>query len=472
MSELSALFDAVNKNDQALAEELLRGAGKQDVNREVNGEYPIHAAAKARNNQLVKLLVENGANVNQAFPQSGSLQGYTALHFAARNGDIDLVELLHKLGADLNRAANDGWRPIHAAAFGGKRPAMLALLDCGADIDGANPHGHTALTYSANYGRASDVRELIRRGAKTSIVDKLGDTMLHHTFHYRMSKLFEGEYDVPDVQLDVAVLLALEGVDAEAKNVDGEVAAHFLIEEEDWPSVNKLLKVIAHNAAKLKASKVEWNYMTFVNAKVEILVGLGLDLKHAIDLVELAASVDRERIAAKKAREEARPAGGCPVMTGKKKKKGKAGAEGEAAASDAAAPSTAKTGHGHGDIDISKMDPNGPDPSGGQCPFFKKSAAATAAAPSTAAAVAAPKPPVGANMPISDASKAIAAAHYPTGAAAASSTPQPQPTAAPKPAARDLLSFLQANQQQVLQLLLAFFFGIWFEQNMQRLFGR
>lgn len=452
MADSSALHAAIVKNDLELVTELLKGDGKAEVNKEVNGEFPIHIAAKARNNKLVKLLVDNGANVNQAFQQAGSMLGYTALHFAARNGDIDLVQMLHKLGADLNRAANDGWRPIHAAAFGGKRPAMLALLDCGADIDGANPHGHTALTYSANYGRAADVRELIARGAKTDIVDKLGDTMLHHTFHYRMSKLFEGEYDVPDVQLDVAVLLALQSVDAEAKNIDGEVAAHYLLEE-DWPSINKLLKVISHNATKLNASKVEWNFMTFVGAKVEVLVGLGLDLKHAMDLVELAGSVDRERIAAKKAREEAKATqGGCPVMTGKRKKKGEAAATTPKSASGVANP------HGHGDIDISKVDPNGPDPSGGQCPFFRKSNAATA--PAAAA------PPI----------------HSPSTTPVRYGATQSafQPVATVNPAVMNpepvlfgggFAGFVQQNHQVLVQLLLAFFLGIWYEQNIHRIFG-
>lgn len=63
----------------------------------------LHAAAAGRKPELVKLLLEEGANPNAT--QEG---GWTALHGAAQNGDRDIVETLVAHGANLKaRAANN-----------------------------------------------------------------------------------------------------------------------------------------------------------------------------------------------------------------------------------------------------------------------------------------------------------------------------------------------------------------------------
>lgn len=423
-----------------------------------NGEYPIHAAVKSKSFKMVELLIEAGANINQGSEETGSMRGYTAAHYAARNGDVDSILLLAKHKADFRREAADHWQPIHCAAFGGKRLAMLALLDNGADIHAKNQHGHTALVYAVNHGRTADVRELLARGASLEINDPNGDSLLHQCFHYQMSKLFEGEYEIPEVQLDVAVVLANVGCPIESKNNDGNTADYYL--KEDIPSFTNVLKILSCNAEKMKSSKTDWNYMTLLAAKVEHFLGIGLDMKHAMDLYENMKKSDQERKDAKKRREEERPAGGCPVMRGKKKKP----ADG-AASSDAAA-----SGHppnGHPDIDVRNVDPNGPDPSGGQCPFFKKKPAA--AAPATAAPVAAPQDsvaPVAAPAPSKPVSEPVDA--YVAALADKRVAPVQAVAKTPNPMSWE---FIFENRTAVLLMLIAFFLGMIVEQWMNRLFG-
>lgn len=418
---------------------------------DVNGEYPIHKAVKAKSVKMVEMLIDAGANINQASEETGSMRGYTAAHYAARNGDVDSILLLAKKKADFTRQAADHWQPIHCAAFSGKRLALLALLDNGADINAKNQHGHTPLVYAVNHGRSADVRELLSRGASLEMSDPNGDSLLHHCFHYQMSKLFEGEYEMPEVQLDVAVLIAIAGAPMDKKNHEGNTADFYL--KDDIPSIANVLRILSHNSEKFRNSKTEWNYMTLLSAKPEHFLGMGLEMKHAMDLYEQVKKADEERKAAKKRREEERPAGGCPVMKGKKKKP----------------EDSTNTNNGHPSAEeMKKYDPNGPDPSGGQCPFFKKPAsaaaapsppstlAATAPAPATASPAAASHTPAAAARPADEYSKGLLA----------------QPTVKPLAVPELSWAFLYENRTSVMMMLICFFMGMIFEQWCGRIFGK
>lgn len=353
------LFESVQKGDTPAVIELLKGDAGGFVNspNPESGEFPLHAAVKGRHVKLMDLLLARGANPNQGSEEQGSMKGYTAAHFAARQGDVDSLKVLAKHKADFSREAADGWAPLHCACFAGKRQAMIELLDGGAKIDGKNQHQLTALFFACSHGRVADVRELLSRGANIHLTDVQGDTLMHHTLHMQMSKLFEGEYEMPECQLDVAVVVALNGADVEAKNHQNEQAVEWI--KEDLPSLLDVLKILSFNSDKFKASKTEWNYVTLLKAQVEHFLGMGLEMKHAFDLNERMKTLDSERLAAKKRREEERPAGGCPVMRGGRKKKG--------AAAAGAAPAASS---GHPPMD--QIPSDGSDPSAGACPFFQK----------------------------------------------------------------------------------------------------
>ncbi|XP_044590433.1 BCL-6 corepressor-like protein 1 [Cotesia glomerata] len=66
----------------------------------------------------IKLLLENGMDVNQPIITTGEFAGYTALHVACMEDDSELVRLLvENYGADVNAMAADGTQPILLACF-------------------------------------------------------------------------------------------------------------------------------------------------------------------------------------------------------------------------------------------------------------------------------------------------------------------------------------------------------------------
>lgn len=82
--------------------------------------------------------------------------------------------------------------------------------------------------FAVSHGRTDDVRFLIKNKANLKFVDANKDTLMHHALHYQLSKLFDNTYNVPQCQLDVAVILATSGCSANELNASGESATHYL----------------------------------------------------------------------------------------------------------------------------------------------------------------------------------------------------------------------------------------------------
>jgi ankyrin repeat protein len=121
--------------------------------------------------------VGDGARVAELLRADGGLatawtdDGFTALHLACFFGTPAVVLALVEAGADLNVASRNpmGVRPINSAAAGG-RPldSVRVLLDRGADVDGRQASGHTALDEAHVRNDQALIDLLVARGAARS----------------------------------------------------------------------------------------------------------------------------------------------------------------------------------------------------------------------------------------------------------------------------------------------------------------
>lgn len=120
----------------------------------------LHQAAGAGDLASVKLLISNGANVNE------KVDGITPLHIAAERGQKDVVELLIQKGADVNAKGNQNWTPLHLAATSGKQDVVELLISKGVDVNAKDMDGRTPMWW-AQVKRRNQIVELLRRnGAK------------------------------------------------------------------------------------------------------------------------------------------------------------------------------------------------------------------------------------------------------------------------------------------------------------------
>lgn len=82
--------------------------------------------------ELAELLAAEVSDVDEATMNSGSVDGYTPLFWAARDNHEQLVRLLIEHGADVNAAAKDGKTPLILAEGEGHQGMVQLLKSMGA----------------------------------------------------------------------------------------------------------------------------------------------------------------------------------------------------------------------------------------------------------------------------------------------------------------------------------------------------
>ena len=89
----------------------------------------------------------------------------TPLHLAATGGHIEIVRLLLEKGADINARDIKG-TPLHWAASRGHLEVVRWLVENGADINARDEDGRTALHWATGNDRSIDVVGfLVEQGA-------------------------------------------------------------------------------------------------------------------------------------------------------------------------------------------------------------------------------------------------------------------------------------------------------------------
>ena len=150
-------WEAIERDDVDRVQTLLlRGA-------DTNALHPqfgpaIVVAARERSWNVVRSLAEIvGTRID-----APNARGETAAMLAALHGNLEIVRLLVEKGAQVNRP---GWTPLHYAAVSGNTELLRFLLDRHAYIDAQSPNRTTPLMMAARHDRLDAVRLLVEAGA-------------------------------------------------------------------------------------------------------------------------------------------------------------------------------------------------------------------------------------------------------------------------------------------------------------------
>jgi ankyrin repeat protein len=140
------------------------------------GETALMYASYSQKKEIVKKLIDFGANVNHK-----DKQGCTALLDASGRSNTEIIEILINAGADVNHQNKYG--TILMAALKGHNNSSeeiaKILLAAGADatINAQNISGFTALMYAVEYSEEI-VKTLLAAGANVNLQDVNGNTAL------------------------------------------------------------------------------------------------------------------------------------------------------------------------------------------------------------------------------------------------------------------------------------------------------
>ena len=153
-------------------------------------QSPLHLAAKRGYKEVVRLLLDRGAEPNRR-----SYSGGTPLKWAAWYGHKDVVQLLMERGATPKIADCGGHTPLHYAAQDGRKHIVKLLLDEAADPNAQDNLGLTSLHVAAFMGHKEVVQILLDWGANPNMTNYLGGSPLFYARtrkHMEMAEILEG----------------------------------------------------------------------------------------------------------------------------------------------------------------------------------------------------------------------------------------------------------------------------------------
>ncbi|KAK6836360.1 hypothetical protein PG987_006855 [Apiospora arundinis] len=145
--------------------------------RDRDGLTPLMKAARDGDADVLKLLLDGGANVN-----ASDTVGRTALSWASSKGQDIVIKQLIDRGADIEAVASSVYgcdcTPLGLALEDGRNTTVKLLLDLGANIDPKNGWGFTPLQRASEKGYVDIVKQLLDRGADINASDLDGKTAL------------------------------------------------------------------------------------------------------------------------------------------------------------------------------------------------------------------------------------------------------------------------------------------------------
>jgi ankyrin repeat protein len=156
------ILEAVRDGNVPKLKQLVRSKVKLDFS-DTRELTPLMIAANDNNLEIVKILVESGANVNLKNKENGK----TALMYAAGNGYTEVCQyLINSKGILLNAKDKAGKTALMYAVFFARKEIVQLLIESGANVNSRTDTDESAMSIAMKTGRMEIVNLLKEKGAK------------------------------------------------------------------------------------------------------------------------------------------------------------------------------------------------------------------------------------------------------------------------------------------------------------------
>jgi ankyrin repeat protein len=230
-------LEAIAEDDMVLVASLLSQIRDIDLIKDKYGWPALLCAVKRGNGDIVKMLLEKGANANTM-----SSTNVSPLILASSDGSVGIVKLLISHGANIETKDSGGNTALMKAAANGHADVVQFLLQQGANVRAKNSGGETPLMLA--YDSVKTVNALIRAGANINEVNSFGRTALMYAAYsghkYKAQVLINSGADVAIRSRENLTALSL------AESLDNGVVANIISGRQSIDiSENRRGKVIA-----------------------------------------------------------------------------------------------------------------------------------------------------------------------------------------------------------------------------------
>lgn len=199
MNPSKLLINSILDGDLAACR--LNLSGGADANATDDKGIPALAiAASRRNPEIVRALLEYGANMQTKITIPNQIADGPIIHLPTANGSEEVLRLLLIAGANPNDRDATGMTPLMLSAFQGHVRIAALLLDSEAELEAKDSMGYTPLIFAANAGQQKMVEFLLSKGANPNAKDNQNSTPVmfaaQHGFDVIVRRLLTSGADV------------------------------------------------------------------------------------------------------------------------------------------------------------------------------------------------------------------------------------------------------------------------------------